>query len=305
MMQLWVVLAVAAGGLQSLRTAMQHNLREHFSLNSAALIRHLFGLPFVLVFALVYVLLTDHAWGRPNPGFAKFVLAAAFLQLFGTISLVRSFSDRGYLVGSAFAKTEAVQAALIAAVFLGERLGAVTWCGILVSVAGIMILALWGRLHSMTDLIGAVTQPAATYGLGAAALLAATGLIGKEATALVYTSDPIIAALVTVVSVMAVQIVLQGGWMALYQPRELRLTILYWQQSAMVGLVSAAGSIAWFASLAMAPVALVRIVGQTEAVFTIGLAHGFLAERPRRSEVVGLVVVVLGVALALWGNSQA
>ena len=304
MMRFWVVLAVAAGGLQSLRTAMQHSLRGRISLNSAALIRHLFGLPFVLAFGLAYVTLTGHSWDRLGTGFSVLVLEAGSLQLFGTICLIRSFSDRGYLVGSAFAKTEAVQAALVAAVVLGEKLGAVTWCGILVSVAGIMILALWGRLDSMADLIGAMTQPAAAYGLGAAGLLAATGLIGKEATALVETSDPITAALVTVGSVMAVQIVLQGGWMALCRPGELRVTLLHWRESAMVGLVSAAGSIAWFASLALAPVALVRIVGQTEALFTIGLAHGFLGERPRRSEVVGLVIVVLGVALALWGTSQ-
>jgi len=304
MIHLWVILAVLAGALQSLRTAMQHALRGQLSLNAAALVRHLFGLPYVLSFTAAYTVCTGHIWQGVVPGFAMMVAVAATLQLIGTLFLIHSFSDRGYLVGSAFAKTEAIQAAIFAALLFEERLGAATWCGILLSVFGIMVVALHGHVGSTREIRRAMVQPAAAFGMGAAGLLAATGLVGKRATAMVHTSDPIVAALVTVAAVMAVQVILQGIWMALRRPQELRETFANWRASARVGAVSAAGSIAWFAAIALAPVALVRIAGQTEAVFTIGLSRKMLGERPHRHEIFGLVLVALGVLVALWGSGQ-
>lgn len=304
MAYLWIILAVLAGALQSLRTAMQHDLRDRLSANAAAMVRHLFGLPFVAGFTLLYGLGTGAFWHGFAPDFYAMVLLAALLQVVGTVLLIHSFTQRGFLVGSAFAKTEAVQAAIAAAILFGERLGLVTWIGIFVGVLGVLVVALHGRHASRREMLRALGQPAAAYGLAAAGFLAATGLAGKRAIALVGTPDPIMAALVTVGAVMAIQVIAQGAWMLARQPAALRSIVVHWHSSLGVGLVSAAGSICWFGSLAMAPVALVRIVGQTEAIFTLAFARHFLGERPHRNEVLGLAIVASGVAIAMWGGGH-
>lgn len=81
-----------------------------------------------------------------------------------------------------------------------------------------------------------------------------------------------------------------------------RATCAGWRHSTQVGLVSALGSISWFAAIALAPVALVRIVGQSEVIFTMWLARFYLKERPGIDEIVGLFLVASGVVLALLGS---
>jgi uncharacterized membrane protein len=46
------------------------------------------------------------------------------------------------------------------------------------------------------------------------------------------------------------------------------------------------------------------VVGQIEVIFTIGFAHLYLKERLKQHEVVGLVLVALGVILALLGAGR-
>jgi drug/metabolite transporter (DMT)-like permease len=52
----------------------------------------------------------------------------------------------------------------------------------------------------------------------------------------------------------------------------------------------------------MAPVALVRALGQVEMVFTLAFSRLYLKEAVRRADVSGLVLVVAGVVLILLGR---
>lgn len=78
-------------------------------------------------------------------------------------------------------------------------------------------------------------------------------------------------------------------------------TVGGWRKTSLVGLLSACGSACWFTGFAFAPVALVRIVGQVELIFTVLFARGLLKEDMRLPELAGLMLVSLGVILALAG----
>src|SRR3546814_5422353 len=65
-------------------------------------------------------------------------------QMAGTILLIMAFGHRGFVVGTAFSKTEAIQVALVTALFLDEHLPPLAWAGILLGVAGVLTLALAG-----------------------------------------------------------------------------------------------------------------------------------------------------------------
>ncbi len=303
MLSIWVSAAILAGLFQSLRSAMQQNHRDQLTVNGAAMVRHLFGLPFVLLATLFFFTFQDLEIGRIDPQFLGYILLTAVLQIFGTIALIHSFADRGYLVGTAFSKTEALQAGVAAAILFGERLGALAWIGLVVGVGGVLLVATKGRLLSLGKLGESISQPAAMYGLAAAALLAATGLAGKEATELTGLTDPVASALLTVAAVMIAQCIFQGGWMIKQDRVGLLAVLTGWRPSMKIGLVSAAASICWFAAIALAPVALVRIVGQSEVVFTVWLSRVYLRESPTKAELSGLVLVTMGVVLSLLGTS--
>src|SRR3546814_5855869 len=88
---------------------------------SSDLVRYLYGLPFAFMFAAIWLTMRGDAVPAFDSAFAGFAVAGAITQMAGTILLIMAFGHRGFVVGTAFSKTEAVQAALVTALFLGER----------------------------------------------------------------------------------------------------------------------------------------------------------------------------------------
>jgi len=298
---IWLPAALFAGLFQAWRTAMQQGLRGKLSVSGAGLIRYAYGAPFALLMAAAYLGARGLAVPRLDALYLLLAALAGLAQVLGTALLILSFGHRGFVVGTAFSKTEALMAAVAAAAFFHESLPALAWLGILVGVAGISLLALFGEKMAPRDLLRAAVQPAALCGLGCAALFALTGLLVKQATERLAIADQPAAALITLVVVMVMQTVMHGTWVTFKEPATWRAMALNWRNSGMVGLLAACGSACWFTGFATAPVALVRIVGQIEVIFTIGFAHLYLKERLRPHEVAGLGLVALGVILALLG----
>lgn len=298
---IWLPAALLAGLMQAWRTAIQQKLRATLSVSGAGLVRYAYGVPFALVMAAGWLTFCGIALPPLSPAFMMFAAAGGLAQILGTVLLILSFGYRGFVVGTAFSKTEALQAAAVAALVLGERLPLLAWAGIATGVAGVLVLALFGRSLSPREVMRAMGQPAALCGLGAGALFALTGLFVQRATVALAMPDPVAAALVTLAVVMSLQTLMHGGYVALREPATLLAAARSWRTSGQVGLLSALGSACWFTGFATAPVALVRVVGQVEVVFTIGFAHFFLRERTRWHEAVGLLLVGVGVILALAG----
>ena len=298
---IWVGASLFAGLFQAWRTALQQRLRDVLSVSGAGLVRYLCGLPFAGLLAAAWLLATGQPIPAMSPAYLLLAAGAGLAQILGTALLIHSFSFRGFVVGTAFSKTEALLAALGGAVFLAERLPWLAWAGIGLGVAGMMLLSL-GKERSPAALLRGLGQPAALCGLGAAALFALTGLLVRQATALLPVSDPVAAALLTLALVMALQSLMHGAWVAWREPGTWRGIARNWRNAILVGLLSAGGSACWFTGFATAPVALVRIVGQVEVIFTIGFAQLYLGERVRMREAAALLLIAGGVVLALFAT---
>lgn len=298
---IWLPAALLAGLFQAWRTALQRRARDTLSLNAAGLVRYLFGLP---VAALLLFAYSGASGDGPLPDIgARFLwmcLLAGVAQIVATNLLIMAFGYRNFVVGTAYSKTEAVQAAFLAMVLTGERLEPLAWAGILAGVAGIMVLSSGGQRMRFAEFGKALGQPAALCGLGAGFLFAITALAIRDATGAVETSDFVMAALLALVTTITIQTVLQGGYILLRERDQVRLIAGSWRTSGQVGVLAALGSACWFTGFAVAPVALMRIVGQVEVVFTLGFARFYLGERTSASEVAGLILVVTGVILALF-----
>ena len=298
-MPLWVPVTLVAALFQTWRTALQQRLRGRLSVGTAGLVRYLYAVPVGLALLLSYRAVSGAVLPTPTMGFVLTCAVAGLAQVLGTSLLIMAFGHRNFAVGTAYAKTDAVQAALLSWLLLGEALAPLAWLGIGVGVCGVLTLSLAGRdLHPAT-LLRATVQPAALCGLGAGTGFAVAGVGIKAATVALAASDVILGALFALVVTNVLQTLMQGGYMAWREPVGLRNAFSSWRSSAGVGALSAGGSACWFVSFALAPVALVRTLGQVEMPFTLLFSRFYLQESLRRADVAGLALIVCGVVLVL------
>lgn len=302
---IWLPATLLAGMLQAWRTAVQRRVGQMLSVNAAGLVRYLYGLPFALALWLGYHWLLNGG-AFPSIGTSAVIYSAAggLAQILATNLLLMAFQHRNFVVGTAYSKTEAAQGALLSILLLGETLGLLAWIGIALGVVGVMILSTGGKRMSAGDFVRALGQPAARYGIASGFFFALTSIAIRRATMDVDTTAPVSAALTILIITVALQTLMQGAYVAWREPEQMRAVFKSWRVSGQVGMLSALGSACWFTGFATAPVALVRIVGQSEVVFTLSFAHFYLRERLRASEVMGLLLVVSAVVLALLGAHQ-
>lgn len=302
---LWIPASLLAGVFQALRSSIQVGLRQSLTINGAGLIRYVYALPFALAMAATWFTVSGTALPRPSITFWAYAAGGGLAQIFGTQMLIAASHRRGFVFGTALSKLEALIAAVASAILLHERLPALAWIGIVVGVTGILTMSLSLRDRATGPLsLALLKEPAARLGVGAATAFALTAVLVKSATDASKMTDPLAAALFTLAIVLALQAATQGSWIAAREPATLIAIGREWRRSSVVGFLSAVGSACWFTGFALAPVALVRLLGQIELVFTVVLSHVMLGERPQRAEVIGLFLIAGGSLLALLATTR-
>lgn len=302
MVEAWIPITCAAALFQTWRTAMQQKLRDRLSVNAAGFVRYLYALPVGLTFVCLGYTLMDRPLPPLNARFLADCAAGGLLQIIGTTLLIMAFGFRNFAVGTAYAKTEAVQGAIVAWIVLGEALTPLACLGIAVGVAGVLTLSLAGKVSSLREALRSIVQPAALCGLGTGLCFAFTAIFIKDANRALDGDLPILKALCGLLATNILQTIMQGSYLALREPDQLRASFTTWRTSGWVGTLSACGSACWFSGFALAPVALVRSLGQIEMVFTLLFSRFYLMERIRRLDLAGLALIVAGVSLILAGR---
>ncbi len=302
MFELWIPITAAAALFQTWRTALQQKLRGVLSVNAAGFVRYLYALPTGLAMLGLYTWASGHVLPVPGPMFFLWCALGGLLQIFGTSLLIMAFGFRSFAVGTAYAKTEALQGAIAAWIILGEAISPLAGIGIGLGVIGVLVLSLAGIGLSRRELVAATLQPAALCGLGSGLIFAFTTIFIKSANLSLGGPDVIHQALLTLVVTNILQTLMQGSFLAAREPDQLKKAFTTWRHSAWVGTLSAMGSACWFSAFAMAPVALVRSVGQVEMIFTLLFSRFYLKERMKLGDIAGLLLIVSGVVLVLIGR---
>jgi len=302
MLELWIPITIGAALSQCWRTAMQQKLRGLLSVNAAGFVRYLYGVPMALIILLVTLWVTGLPLPQWNWTFLMWCLLGGIGQILGTNLLIMAFGYRNFAVGTAYAKTEAAQSSIVALVLLGEMLRPLVWVGIVVGLVGVQVLSLAGRGLKPRELLAATVQPAALCGLGTGFIFAVITVFIKLANQSIEGDSLILRAVFALVITNAMQTVLQGTYLALREPAELKKSFTSWRSSMWVGTLSAMGSACWYSAFAMAPLAMVRSLGQIEVVFTLMFSRFYLHESLKRSEILGLLLVVFSVLLILAGR---
>ena len=292
-MEAWVVFTVAAAFLQNARSALQRQLTGRLSPDGAAYVRFVFALPFVALYLAGLRAYLGHPLPEPNLTFAAYVVTGGGAQILGTVFLIRSFTVRSFAVGTAYSKTETVQAAMFGVVLLGEGIGALAGLGILVSLVG--VVALSRPAHGRERWLGA----GAVWGVLSGSAFAVAAVSYRGAALSLEPVGHLVQAGVTLGWVLVFQSLAMGLYLLARDRAQLAAIGRAWRPALLVGVCGMAASAGWFTAMAMQNAAYVRAVGQVELLFAFMVSLFVFRERVRALDVVGVVLIIGGIVLLL------
>lgn len=301
-MEPWIPVTITAALFQTWRTALQQRLKGLLGTEAAAFIRFVYGAPVAI--ALLVALLARPGESLPTAtlGFLALSAAGGLLQILATNLLIMAFGYRNFAVGTAYSKTEAPQAAILAYLLLDETLQPLGWLGLLIALAGVLVLSLAASKLTARDLVANTFQPAALCGIGAGLLFGLTGICFRAASTGLDTGDVLTRAIFTLAVTNSLQTLMAGTWLLVRKREDFIRAFTTWRRSGPVGLLSVAGSACWFTAFTLAPVGPVRALGQVELLFTLAFSRFYLNERPTRPDIMGAGLIVAGVVAVLLGR---
>jgi drug/metabolite transporter (DMT)-like permease len=294
-LELWVPITIVAALLQNLRTALQQQLTSVLDATEASYVRFCYAVPFAWMYLAVLI------WVGFRPpelswDFGGHVLIGAVCQILGTVALIRSFQTRNFAVGTAYSKTETVQAALFAAVIMGESMNPVALTGILVSLLGVVLLS---TPEGWRALLHLGPGPALWYGVGAGAGFGISAVLYRGAALSLPTGDFLVRASITLVAATTIQTVGMGVYLFLRNRNSLRLVGQVWKRGVWVGLAGMLASAGWFTAMTLERAAYVRALGQVELLFALFVTLVIFREKVHMSELLGAAGVIFGLVLLL------
>ncbi|KQT53898.1 MULTISPECIES: DMT family transporter [unclassified Aureimonas] len=301
-MPLWIPLTIAAAFLQNARSALQKRLNGSLKPSGATFARFGFGFPVVLLYAVGLHEIGGLAWPETSPRFFAAAAVGGLAQIGGTFCLVQLFALRNFMVGTAYSKTEPVQAALFGLLILGETVSAAGLAAILVGVCGVVLISLGGRTAATGGWRGALFSKAAGIGILSGALFGASAVCFRLASLSLGEAEVAMRAAFALCVATAFQTIVMLVWFAVRDRAELAAIRRAWVPAFLVGIVGVAGSVGWFTAMTLQKVAYVRALGQIELVFTFLSSVLLFKERIRPMEAAGCLLI-LGAILGLLAGA--
>ena len=299
MFELWVPVTLAAAFLQNLRSALQKHLKGRLSTSGATFARFGFGFPVAVVYVLLLHLAGGYAYSTPNATFFLWAAFGGLTQIGATALLVYLFGFRNFAVGTAYSKTETVQAAIFGVVFLGDSLTVPAILAILISLVGVMAISLARSGRGVAALATALFEKSTLIGLASGALFGVSAVAYRGASLSLEGPHFLMQAGYTLAWATGLQTVVMLIYIRLREPGQITRIVQAWKVASIVGLAGALGSVGWFTAMTIQNVAYVRALGQIELVFTFIASTVFFKEKSTATEVVGIVLIVAGILLLL------
>ena len=296
---LWIPLTIAAAFLQNVRSALQKHLKGELGTIGATFVRFGYGFPFAIIYLAALVVLFDFDMPRFNPAFIGWVVLGGIAQILATALLVTLFDARNFAVGTTYSKTETVQAAVFALVFLGESISITATVGILVSLVGVIAISAARAPAGLAGIARSWMARPALIGLASGSFFGVAAVSYRGASLSLGGDGFLVQAAFTLAVVLVFQTVVMAAFMALRDPGEITRVIKAWRVAGLVGLSGAVASIGWFTAMTIQNAALVRAFGQIELVFTIASSVLIFREKILRLELTGIVLVVAGIIILL------
>ncbi len=297
-MELWIPITLVAAFSQNIRGALQKHLTGKLSTGGATQARFFYALPF----ALVYVIALRYGFGytlpEPNLKFILFAASGALAQVFGAATLVALYSHRNFFVGTAFSKTESIQAAVLGLVILGDSVSAGAMIGICMGLVGMVIIS--GARHEagVLKILGSLTTRPALLGICAGLGFGVSAICFRGASLSLQGGYAIQAAF-TLLAVLTLQTLVVAAYLRVKEPGQMKMLMANWRIAALVGLAGMIASVGWFTAMTLQNAGYVRALGQIELVFSLIASALIFNEKTTRMEFVGITVIVAGILILL------
>ncbi|MFC5498747.1 EamA/RhaT family transporter [Caenimonas terrae] len=297
----WIPIVVAAAAAQTARNAAQRTLTAQVGTLGATLVRFLYGLPFAALAVVVLQGLSGAGLALPafTTAFFAWVAFGAVSQIAATAFLLGAMKERNFIVAVTYSKTEVLQVALFAALFLHEVPAWLTLLAIGVASAGVVMLSLPQGTNGKPGAEAARGWggKVAVLGLASGAGFALSAVGYRGAALQLPGLSPWLAAAWGVMCAQALQSLLLGSWLAWRAPQALSGIRQAWRISLLAGGMGAVASLGWFTGFALRPAADVRTLGLVEVLFSYLVSRRLFREKLGLAEQVGLALVAIGLVV--------
>jgi len=296
MLLLWVTATLIAAAAQTARNATQSSLTAVIGAVGATQVRFLYGLPFALLFLVVMALFG----GEPIPPIGArslaYVAFGAVAQIAATGLMLAAMKEKSFSVATAYIKTEPVLVAVAGFLVLGDPLTPLKLLAILVATSGVVLMSLkpGGAGALVTELRPALLGVVAGAFFGLAAVGFRGAILGLPAGSFYVRAT----------TILAWGLAMQTAILLLYllvfdRPAMLR-SLGVWRQSLAAGFLGAFASQFWFLGFSLTSAANVRTLALVEVLMAMIVSRRIFAQQVTRRELLGMTVIVAGVAVLLW-----
>ena len=241
-METWIIFTLLAVIMQSVRTAAQKQITQKISVQSATLVRFLFGIKFAALYFFLAVWIFQPINLELN---IKFILSGALAsisQVLATVFLIKALTLKNFAVGTALAKTEALLTAVLGSIFFSAYLNPMGYLSILFGVCGLLIASNWNvTFKDLSD------NQSIRYGLGAGLGFALASLWIRDAS-LSLEIPRIVSAAAVLLYMVILQSLICLVWVSVKEPEQFMLIKNNLKSSLFIGFTGVLGSIGWFNS---------------------------------------------------------
>jgi drug/metabolite transporter (DMT)-like permease len=295
---LWAIFTVIAAAAQTLRNAMQRELIGSLGTVGATHVRFLFGFPVAVIFLELSQYATDTIVVPTDPVAWGWIVAGAIAQIVATALMLATMRLRSFVVTTAYTKTEPVQVAMFAAVFLGERPDRLVLSAILIATVGVLLIS-WPR--------GALAAPGATdwrpaiLGIVAGGCFALSAVGFRAGILALHSPSFVVAASTALATSLAIQTALLSLYLIVFDRTTFAAIWRAWPASLVAGFMGAFASQFWFLAFAIANAASVRTLALIEMLFAQIISRRMFKQSTSRRELVGMALIAIGVISLLNG----
>lgn len=294
----WQAFTLGAAGFQTARNTSQRSLTQALGALGATYIRFLYGLPVALIWV---VLLAGSAGGIHIAAPIEFLAWCSFggvIQVIGNACLMVAMKRRNFMLGVAYSKTEAIQAAIFGFIFLGEVVSWVAFLAIVMATVGVMFISIRPR-----QIAGSAELPWYSSGAAIGLLCGAcfgVGAVAYRGAALATGAEPFEGAAYVLISVLSIQSVILTVYIAVTRASLFREMMPHWRLSLLSGTLGGLTSLCWFTAMALHTVADVRALGLSEMVFSYFASRRLYKEKVRPAEFLGMALICAGAACLMY-----
>ena len=298
-MELWIPITLLAAASQTIRTAIQRQMKGALGDYGASAIRFIYAVPFAWLWFVVVMVNSGESFLLPGSSFFLWAAVGGLAQILFTVFLVKLFSYKNFLVGVAFSKTEVLIAALLEAAIFSAAIGLQFGVAILLGICAVVLLSFKGSSISLESLMLSLRSVSTFVGLLCGSTLAISVIGFRIAINNLPEADFLVRATTAAAIAVLGQAIGMIIYLFIYRRPELIAVFRLWKVGIAAGFFAAIATAAWFSAFAIHRAAPVRAVGQAELLFTILITIFIFRQKITRIEFAGTLLLVGSIMLVI------